>query len=534
MRHTSIRSGGLPLICLVLMGLSACTTGTGETMRIEPVSPNIIYILADDLGYGDVGVYGQEKIETPNIDALARRGMRFTRHYSSAPVCAPARYMFLTGKHAGHAYIRGNHEWGERGPVWDYRAMIRDSTLEGQHPTPEGTVTFAQKLQESGYTTGMVGKWGLGAPQTHSVPNRMGFDYFYGYNCQRIAHTYYPVHLYENDHRVYLENDTVPPHEAFPEGADPYDPASYTQFHQEDYSEDRMFGALTAFVERSKDQPFFLYWATAIPHVSLQAPQRWIDYYVEKFGDEEPYTGERGYAPQRYPKAAYAAMISYLDENIGRLVQKLKDEGLYENTLIVFTSDNGPSYAGGAAPEWFNSGGALQEQEGRGKGNVYEGGIRVPMIAAWPGRIAEGSTSAHASVHYDFYATLGDLTGIDVPEDTDGLSFAPVLLGEGDQEKHEFMYWEFPAYGGQVAVQMPAGQKGEADWKYIRRNLMNEEGVTLELYNLAEDVREKNNLAGEYPEVVARAEAILAREHKQPEVERFRMPVLEEIIAGGE
>ncbi len=513
------------LIVLFIIALIACNPPKEPE---KPVQPNIIYILADDLGYGDVGVYGQEKIETPNIDALARGGMLFTQHYSSAPVCAPARYMLLTGKHSGHAYIRGNHEWGERGEVWNYRAMIRDSTLEGQIPVPENTVTFPQRLQEAGYRTGMIGKWGLGAPHTHSVPNQLGFDYFYGYNCQRQAHTYYPVHLYENDHRVYLKNDTVAPHEPFPEGADPLDPESYAKFHQGDYSEDRMFDALSGFVADNADQPFFLYWATAIPHVSLQAPQRWIDYYVEKFGDEEPYTGERGYAPQRYPRAAYAAMVSYLDENIGKLVQQLKEAGVYENTLIIFTSDNGPSYAGGADPGWFNSGGPLQEQEGRGKGNVYEGGIRVPMIASWPGKIAPGSRTDHPSVHYDMFATLGDLLDMDVPKDTDGISFLPSLLQDGEQEPHEFLYWEFPEYGGQVAIRMPAGREGGGDWKVIRRNLKNDQEATLELYDLSNDPGETKNVADQHPEVIEQAVSIFAREHRDAEVERFRIPMVEE------
>ncbi len=519
MSHTSAKCIRLLVICVT--GLLFSCQPQEDSREDTPQRPNIIYILADDLGYGDVGVYGQEKIETPNIDALAGEGMLFTQHYSSAPVCAPARYMFLTGRHAGHSYIRGNHEWGERGEVWNYRAMIADSTLEGQHPVPDGTVTFAQRLQENGYATGMIGKWGLGAPHTHSVPNQMGFDYFFGYNCQRIAHTYYPVHLYENDHRFYLENDTVPPHMPFPEEADPYDPESYASFHQGDYSEDRMFERLTAFVDDHKSEPFFLYWATAIPHVSLQAPQRWIDYYTDKFGDEEPYTGDRGYAPQRFPRAAYAAMISYLDENIGKLVQQLKDEEIYENTLIIFTSDNGPTYAGGVDAGWFNSAGPLQEQEGRGKGHVYEGGIRVPMIASWPGHIAAGTTSDHVSVHYDFAKTLEDIAGVPAPEGSDGISYAPTLLGDAVQRQHEFIYWEFPSYGGQVAVRM-------GDWKLIRRNLLNDEPVTLELYNVAEDPEEKINRAMDRPDLMKRGMDIIRREHETAEVERFRMPLLDE------
>ncbi|MEO0331150.1 MAG: sulfatase-like hydrolase/transferase, partial [Bacteroidota bacterium] len=304
--------------------------------------PNIIYILADDLGYGDIGAYGQQKIETPNIDALAALGMKFTQHYSGSPVCAPSRCVLLTGKHTGNAYIRGNGEWKERGEVWDFVAMLEDSTLEGQRPLPKEIPTIPKLLKQSGYATGMIGKWGLGAPHTESIPTTMGFDYFYGYNCQRQAHTYYPVHLYENERRVYLRNDTVPPRTRMPEGADPYDLANYADFTLTDYSPDLMFEKLTQFVNEHTDEPFFLYWATPIPHVPLQAPQRWVDYYVEKFGDEEPYLSERSYFPHRYPHAAYAAMVSYLDEQVGQLVSQLKEMGEYENTLIIFTSDNGP------------------------------------------------------------------------------------------------------------------------------------------------------------------------------------------------
>lgn len=244
--------------------------------------PNIIYILADDLGYGELGAYGQEKIETPNIDALAKNGMLFTQHYTSAPVCAPARYMLLTGKHSGHAYIRGNDEWADRGDVRNYKAMIKDSTLEGQRPIPSNTVLLPQKLKQEGYATGIVGKWGLGAPQTESIPTKMGFEFFFGYNCQRQAHTYYPIHLYKNENRVYLNNDTIAPHTKLAKGADPNDPDSYADFTLNDYAPDLMFDEMMGFVSQNKDNPFFLYWATPIPHNPIQAPQRWIDHYIKK------------------------------------------------------------------------------------------------------------------------------------------------------------------------------------------------------------------------------------------------------------
>ncbi len=487
------------------------------------VAPNIIYILADDLGYGELGVYGQELIETPNLDALARNGMLFTQHYSSAPVCAPARYMLLTGQHSGHAYIRGNEEWGERGEVWDYRAMARDSSLEGQRPMPENTVTLPMMLKESGYVTGMVGKWGLGAPHTQSIPTKMGFDFFYGYNCQRQAHTYYPLHLYHNENRIHLPNDTVPPHTPMEPGLDPLDADSYRPYNQEAYAPDLIFRALTEFVEEHKETPFFLYWATPLPHVAIQAPERWVAYYQEKFGKEEPYLADKGfgYFPHKSPRAGYAAMISYLDENVGKLIEQLKKEGIYENTLIIFTSDNGPTYAGGVDPEWFQSAKPFQGVYGRGKGFVYEGGIRVPMIASWPGKIKAGTKSDHISIHYDVMGTMAELVGFDAPAGNDGISFLPTLLGEKKQKDHEYLLWEFPEYDGQLAIRM-------GNYKLVRQHLKAGKGEpTLELYNLETDPMEENNIADENPDLLKKAAKIFEKEHRQAEIEKFRIPLLE-------
>jgi len=482
--------------------------------------PNIILILADDLGYGELGAYGQELIETPNIDALARSGMKFTSFYSSAPVCAPARYMLLSGKHAGHSYIRGNDEWNERGPVWDYKEMIKDSTLEGQRPIPSNTPMLSKKLQELGYTTALIGKWGLGAPHTNAIPNKMGFDYFYGYNCQRQAHTYYPVHLYENEHRVYLKNDTVAPHTKLSKGLDPYQEDSYGLFNQQDYAPTLMYEKMEAFIEQSKDEPFFLYWASPIPHNPLQAPKKWVDYYTDKFGDEEPYVGEKGYFPSKSPRATYAAMISYLDENVGKLVKKLKENGTYDHTIIMFTSDNGVTYSGGTDGTFFNSSGVFGEKYGRGKGFVYEGGIRVPMIVSWPNRIKEGATSAHVAAQYDILQTLADLTGYTLEGPQDGISFLPTLLGENHQNLHDFLYWEFPEYGGQIAIRMGA-------YKLIRKHLKNKQEPTLELYHLPTDPEELHNVAMQHPEIIQKAEAIFNREHSTPELDRFKIPLLE-------
>ncbi len=519
-----VKKSFLSLLLAGTFFLSCKEQGKETVVENQPVKPNIIYILADDLGYAEVGAYGQDKIETPNIDALANKGMLFTQHYSSAPVCAPARNMFLTGKHAGHAYIRSNSEWRERGDVWNYVAMAKDSTLEGQGPMPTSTITMADKLKEVGYTTGLVGKWGLGAPHTKSVPNDMGFDFFYGYNCQRQAHTYYPLHLYKNRKRVHLANDTIAPNTPLSDEKDPYDDASYADFNLKDYSPDLMFDEITGFVSENTENPFFLYWATPIPHVALQAPKRWVDYYVNEFGDEKPYLAGKkpgaGYFPHKNPHAAYAAMVSYLDENIGKLVQQLKDEGIYDNTLIVFTSDNGPSYAGGADPDFFESAKPFAGEYGRGKGYLYEGGIRVPMIASWPGKIKPGSTSSHISAHYDMFATFGDVAGYETGE-TDGISLLPTLLSKKDQEAHDFMYWEFPSYGGQVAIRM-------GDWKVVRQNLKNEKLPTLELYNLKDDPTETTNVAEVHPEVLKKAAEIFKTEREVPELENFKIPILQD------
>lgn len=491
-----------------------------EALLEKSQKPNIIYILTDDLGYAEVGVYGQEKIETPNIDALAKEGMLFTQHYTSAPVCAPARYMLLTGTHSGHAHIRGNEEWGERGDVWNYKAMAKDSVLEGQRPMPDSTITIAKKLKEVGYSTAMFGKWGLGAPHTNSIPTTMGFDFFFGYNCQRQAHTYYPLHLYKNEKRVHLNNDTIAPNTKLAKGADINDPASYAPFTLNDYAPELMFKELTGFVDRNKENPFFVYWATPIPHAAIQAPQKWVDYYIEKFGDEEPYIGNRGYFPHKNPRAGYAAMVSYLDENIGKLVSKLKEENLYDNTLIIFTSDNGPTFNGGTDSPWFDSAKPFKSEYGRGKGYVYEGGIRVPMIASWPKQISAGTKTDHISVHYDVMATLADVAGYEAPSYTDGISFLPTLLSNEEQVQHDFLYWEFPEYGGQLAIRM-------GDWKVVKRNLKNKKKeATLELYNLKTDIRETNNVADEHPEIIEKANSILKSQHTEPSIEKFKIPAL--------
>ncbi|WP_235298709.1 arylsulfatase [Portibacter marinus] len=487
--------------------------------------PNVIFILADDLGYAEVGAFGQEKIETPNIDALAKDGMKFTQFYSGAPVCAPARAILLSGQHAGHAFIRGNHEWGSRGDVWDHKAMLADSSLEGQHPIPAETILIPELLKEQGYATGMIGKWGLGAPHSESVPNSQGFDYFFGYNCQRIAHTLTPTHMWENNQKYHLDNDTLPPRTGLDIGANPKDRTSYEKYDQKDYAPTVSFEKLMDFVKVNKENPFFLYWATPIPHVPLQAPRNWIDYYVKKFGEEDPYyfyENENGsYFPARYPRATYAAMVSYLDENIGKLVQYLKDENLYDNTLIIFTSDNGPTYTGGSDSEFFDSAKPFSSENGRGKGYVYEGGIRVPMVATWPDRIPANTESNLIATFYDVMPTLSEITGSKVSPNADGTSFAPTLTMRGEQVIPEYHYWEFAGYNGQIAVRM-------GDWKFVWKDIQ-KGNKEVELYNLVKDVKERNNIADQHPDLVSKFFEIVKKEHITAEVERFKMDAVDNL-----
>lgn len=481
--------------------------------------PNIILILADDLGYGDLGCFGQERIETPNLDRLAAEGMVFSQHYSGAPVCAPSRCVLLTGKHTGHAYIRGNDEWRSRGNVWNYRAMIADSTLEGQRPLPAGTQTIGTLLQSAGYRTALIGKWGLGAPHTQGIPNKLGFDFFCGYNCQRQAHTYYPVHLYLNENRLHLQNDTVAPHTSLDEDADPFNPASYARFTLTEYAPQVMFREMTGFIEEKSKQPFFVYWASPIPHLPLQAPDSLVQYYVEKFGDELPYIGNEKYFPHRYPHAAYAAMVSFLDAQVGKLIGILKEQGIYEETLIIFTSDNGPTYGDGTDSPWFNSGGPFKSEKGWGKAFLHEGGIRVPLIASWPGRISPGTTSDHISAFWDILPTFCDAAGIGIPENTDGISFLPTLTGDQNQEKHQSLYWEFQGHNGQQAIRMD-------HWKGIRKNIKDGD-MEIALYDLDLDPTEQDDLAGQYPAIIQEMEQIMILEHTCAELESFRLEALD-------
>ncbi len=383
----------------------------------KTTKPNIIYILADDLGYGELGCYGQDKIRTPNIDKIATEGIKFTQHYSGSTVCAPSRCCLLTGKHTGHSYIRDNDELSERGDVWN------DPDLEGQRPLLPNTETIGTMLQRAGYTTGAIGKWGLGGPKSTGDPNNQGFDLFYGYLCQRVAHNYYPTHLWRNGEKHLLEeNEYFRPSQKLPEDKDPFDKESYAPYSGKQYSMDFMIEEALNFIEKNQNNPFFLYLPFPVPHVSLQVPEDSLQEYEGAF-PETPYKGEKGYVPHIAPKAAYAAMITRMDREIGKIMSLLKKLGQDENTIVIFTSDNGPTYAGGVDAEFFKSAGPLRGL----KGSLYEGGIRVPMIARWPGKIQSGTTTDHISAFWDVMPTLAEITNSPVPRDTDGTSFLPIV-----------------------------------------------------------------------------------------------------------
>jgi arylsulfatase A-like enzyme len=455
--------------------------------------PNIIFIMADDLGWGELGCYGQKKIRTPNIDRIAAEGMKFTDAYSGSPVCAPSRCVLLTGYHTGHAYIRNNDEYNiTGGDVW------RDLSLEGQRPILPGTVTAGTVLQKAGYRTAAIGKWGLGGPGTTGAPNKQGFDHFFGYLCQRIAHNFYPPWLWRNDQKVMLKNEYFHPHQALPEGADPDDPKSYAAYSGQEYSHDLLATEALQFIRDHQSQPFFLYLPFTIQHVAIQVPEDSVKEYESQF-PETPYTGGArsggSYLPHRTPHAAYAGMITRMDRDVGRIMALVSQLGLDDNTIVMFTSDNGPSWVGGADPEFFESQGVLR---GR-KAQVWEGGIRVPLVARWPGRIKAGTVSNLPTAFWDMLPTFAELAGTPAPAGLDGVSIVPTLLGRSGQQVHEHLYWEF---SNSVVVRL-------GDWKGV----LPAGQETWELYNLARDIGETTDVAAANPEVLAQIVAISKRAH---------------------
>lgn len=485
--------------------LASCHTGAAQ-------QPNIVFLLFDDLGYGDLGCYGQKIIETPNIDALAAQGLRFTDMYTACPLSAPSRCSIMTGKHSGHSQIRFNQSIYETGRPEDFEVFVADSTKEGQVPMLPGTPTLATMLKGAGYSTTMVGKWGLGNPGSESLPNKMGFDYFYGFICQRWAHQYYPPFLYENDRRVPTGNKLIPGGTPLDEGADPYDIRSYDKYTQVGYTPDLMYDKLEKFIEENADpsgrKPFIAMWTTTVPHSAVQAPADEVMHYVNKIGDEEPAKDYGWYYPNRYPHATYAAMISHIDTQVGKLVQKLKDLGVYENTLIIVTSDNGPASNGNSPMEFFKSGGPFKCRKGWGKSSLHEGGIRMPFIAFWDGHISPG-VSDYMGQFVDLMPTFAELAGVKAP-DNDGISFVPTLLGKpAKQKQHEYLYWEFPNSKGWVGVRY-------GKWKGFIKGVRNGNNH-FELYDLASDPREKTDVSAEHPDIVEKMWKFAEASHEAPD-----------------
>jgi len=454
---------------------------TKKDVSLEPprTKPNVIFILADDLGYGDLGFLGQQYIETPNIDRLARDGMFFAQHYSGSPVCAPSRSALLTGLHTGHTPIRGNSE----------------VQPEGQLPMPDTVQTLSKIFREAGYATGAFGKWGLGMNDTSGEPANQGFGQFYGYLCQRYAHRYYPAHLWDNGEKVMLPGN---------------DWTSKTV-----YAPDLIQEKTLEFIEQNKEKPFFLFMPVVMPHAELAAPDDGLlQKYRAKFGKEEPYTAPEGadygpdmkisaYQSHPNPHAAFAAMVERTDRFVGEVLDKLEKLGLTENTLIIFTSDNGAHREGGADPEFFDSNGPFRGY----KRDLYEGGVHVPMIVKWPGKIAAGSTSDHVSAFWDWLPTFADILGEKEPAGIDGVSLLPSLLGQKNQPKHAYLYWEFHELGGRQAVL-------KEGWKLVKYQVTDAAKTTFELYNLTDDPGEQTDMAATMPEKVRELDALIRRSHQ--------------------
>ncbi|MEX2579570.1 MAG: arylsulfatase [Verrucomicrobiales bacterium] len=461
-----------PLAASLILALVVATaSGT-------PDKPNIVYIMADDLGWAELGSYGQKKIKTPHLDRLAAEGIRFTQHYTSSPVCASARYSLMTGKHGGHSFVRSNYEIGE----WD--------SHQGQLPMPADEITIAEILKERGYATGAFGKWGVGGTWSEGDPLKQGFDRFYGYNCQRHAHNLFPEYLVDQDRRVPLEGN-------------------HAGVYGQTYGPQKIADAALAFVDEHRDEPFFLYYPTVIPHLALQVPYDELGPYINSW-EETPYTG-KSYQPHPTPRAAYAAMISFMDKQMGRLLAKLEEHGLAENTVVFFTSDNGTTMLKDQVDyEFFESVAHLRGL----KGEVYEGGIRVPLLVRWPGKIEPGRVSDHVGAHYDALATLADIAGIETEAPHDGISFLPELLGK-EQPQHDYLFWDFAGYGGQVALR-------QGDWKAVLPSLKKYPEAKVELYDLAEDPSESKDLSGDHPAKVEEFTKTMIEARDEPEIEPFR------------
>lgn len=449
----------MPNLILRFSLVSALFFSLSQTFAAEE-KPNLIYILLDDAGYGDLSCYGQEKFSTPNIDRLAEEGIKFTDHYSGSTVCAPTRCVLMTGKHIGHAYVRGN----------------REVKPEGQAPMPADIVTIPRLLDDVGYTTGAFGKWGLGAPGSESDPAKH-FDLFYGYNCQREAHTYYPDHLWKNYEKIELDGET--------------------------YTHPLIMDEALDFVRENKDEPFFVYLPVTIPHAAMHVTEEYAAPFEEKWPEFNDEVGRYAGTEVKNPIAAFAGMMTLLDDGVGDLLALLEELGIDKNTLVILSSDNGPHKEGGHDPDFFDSNGPLTGY----KRDLTEGGIRAPMVARWPGKIAPGTVTDLPSAHWDILPTLCELGGVKIPADIDGISLVPTLLREGTQEHHRYLYWEFYERGGKKAARW-------GNWKAVQTGINSDPDAPIAIYDLSEDIAEENDLSSERPELVEKAKEIFAEAHE--------------------
>lgn len=482
----------------------------------EATKPNIIYIMCDDMGYNDLACYGQRYILTPNIDNMAREGMRFTQAYAGSPVSAPSRATLMTGQHTGHTEVRGNKEYWKDVPMVKYGENDEYSRV-GQHPYDPEHIILPEILKDNGYTTGMFGKWAGGYEGSVSTPDKRGIDEYYGYICQYQAHLYYPNFLnrYSKSSgdtstvRVVLEENI-----GYPQRGEGY-------YERTGYSADLIHRKAMEWIDRqTSDRPFFGLFTYTLPHAELVQPEDSIlQYYKEKFSEDKDWISPdwSRYNSSIHSRAQFAAMITRLDTYVGEILAKLKEKGLDRNTLVIFTSDNGPHEEGGADPAFFGENALL-----RGiKRQTYEGGIRVPFIAWWPGTVPAGSVSDHQLAFYDIMPTFCELIGVkeyvaeyagkDKATDYfDGLSFAPALLGKNGQQTHDFLYWEFEETD-QVAVRMN-------DWKMISK------AGKPHLYDLKEDIHEDNDIASEHPDIVRKMVEIARSQHVESQYFKVTMP----------
>ncbi|WP_020530119.1 arylsulfatase [Flexithrix dorotheae] len=462
------------LIIITIIGLLACNQKpSADTEKKTP--PNIIYILTDDMGYGDLSCYGQQTLSTPNIDKLAAQGMLFTQHYAGSSVCGPSRAALLTGKHTGHTSVRGN-------------------APAGQLLKPD-EITIAEKMKEAGYHTALFGKWGVGHPPALDDPAQNGFDYAFGYINMWHAHNFYPDFLYKNGEKVMLNNkQTSESYEKFSEEPEGRGVAEV----RNDYAPDLFQQDLLSYVENQKDNPFFIYYALNIPHANNEAG------YLTGDGMEVPSHGEFASKAWPEPEKGFAAVMQKIDQYVGEIEAKLEALGMAENTIIIFTSDNGPHQEGGHQVDFFDSNGKLRGA----KRDLYEGGVRIPMIAKWPGKIKPGIKSEHISAFWDILPTFCDIAGVSTPSGIDGISFMPTLLGEtGKQIKHEYLYWEFYEVGGKQAI-----RKG--NWKYVKLHVRDAAEPVAELYDLSKDIGEENNLIEGNEDLALEMEKLLNQAHQ--------------------